>query len=77
MLFTRPSRPTFTFRFPLAARLAVQLYNLRVWMQNRWRRIRERKADYVYLELTGSLPIVSDVPSLLQRLLAACASPLL
>lgn len=71
MLFTPPSWLTFKFRLPLAVQLAVQLYNLRVWMQNRWRRIRGRKADYVYLELTGYLPIVSDVPSLLQRVLGA------
>ncbi len=71
MRLTRPSWLTCNIRFPLAARLAVQLYNLRVWMQNRWRRIRGRKADYVYLELTGSLPIVSDVPALLHRLLGA------
>lgn len=69
MIIRFPSWLRIKLKIPALAWLGVQLANGWVWAQNRWRRFRKRSVDFVYLELTGYLPITSDTPSLVERML--------
>lgn len=59
----------------MLGRWIVLCLNAWIFLQNGWRQLWRRRVDYVYLELSGSLPEYVEEPSLLRRLLRVPQSP--
>ncbi|MCU0493489.1 MAG: S49 family peptidase [Chloroflexaceae bacterium] len=54
----------------------IAFANVRIWLQNAWRRMVRRRIDYLLLELTGELPEFAPQPPWWQRRFLGTTPPL-